>query len=141
MLIDMKDIKIRMKKIAEKYRLEMALLFGSVAVDKIHESSDIDIGVKIIGKPLDFNEFADLQYDLQRIFPEREVDLVLLNHADPLFLKKIVESPVLLFGSERQLAELKIYAFKRYVDHRRYFKIEKDYVDKFLTEKNESKTA
>jgi hypothetical protein len=34
----------------------------------------------------------------------------------------------LLHGSPRRLHELKMYAFKRYQDHRRYLAMERDYV-------------
>ena len=45
-----------------------------------------------------------------------QVDLVLLNRADPLLLKKITERCALVYGPERRLHELKMYAFKRYQD-------------------------
>jgi len=60
------------------------------------------------------------------------VDLATLDRADPLFLKKVLESCRLLAGSPRRLAELKIYAFKRYRDHRRYLPLERQYVDRVL---------
>jgi hypothetical protein len=60
------------------------------------------------------------------------VDLATLDRADPLFLKRVLESCRLLAGSPRRLAELKIYAFKRYQDHRRYLPLERAYVDRVL---------
>jgi hypothetical protein len=66
------------------------------------------------------------------LFPEHEVDLAVLDRADPLFLKKVLERCELLAGSPPRLAELKTYAFKRYQDHRRYLKMERDYVRRFL---------
>ncbi len=47
-------------------------------------------------------------------------------------LKKIIERCRLLYGSPRRLAELKIYAFKRYQDHRRYLALEREYVQRML---------
>ena len=70
--------------------------------------------------------------ELQGVFPEYEVDLALINRADPLFLKKITEDCRLLYGEPRQLQELKIYAFKRYQDHLPYFAMERTYVDRYL---------
>jgi len=57
---------------------------------------------------------------------------LILNRADPLFLKQIVEGCELLYGFERALAELKMVAFRRYQDHRRYLAMERDYVRSFL---------
>jgi hypothetical protein len=81
---------------------------------------------------LSHRAYSDLLYDLHEVFPDREVDLSFINHADPLFLKKIVENCRILFGAPRQLQSLKIYAFKRYQDHRRYFQMEEAYVKRFL---------
>ena len=66
--------------------------------------------------------------DLQSLFPGREVDLAVLNHADPLFLKKVTERCQLLTGSPARLQRLQLYAFKRYQDHRRFLALERDYV-------------
>ena len=66
------------------------------------------------------------------LHPDHEVDVAIINHADPLFLKKISERCRLLYGSPRRLAELKIYAFKRYQDHRRYLDLEREYVQRTL---------
>lgn len=60
------------------------------------------------------------------------IDLALLNHADPLFLRRILEQCRLLYGSPWTLAELRIYAFRRYQDHRRYLALEREYVDRSI---------
>lgn len=75
-------------------------------------------------------EHADLAADLQSLEPDREVDVALINGADPLFLKQITQQCRLLYGSERLLHELKIYAWKRYQDHRRFLAMERDYVNR-----------
>ncbi len=75
---------------------------------------------------------VDLIGDLQALTPDREVDIALLNTADPLFLKKITETAALVYGSQRRLHEFKMYAFKRYQDHRRYLALERDYVARTL---------
>lgn len=68
----------------------------------------------------------------QRLYPEREVDVALINRADPLFLKKITEACQLVYGSPQELQRLRIYAFKRYQDHRRYLDMEGRYVERSL---------
>ena len=76
-----------------------------------------------------------MQHALQEVLPDRQVDLAVINRADPLLLKKITERCQLLFGDPRDLEELKIYAFKRYQDHRRYFAMEQAFVDRFVNER------
>lgn len=132
MNITSKDIQ-QVESVAHRHRLKMALLFGSAASGKgEHPASDLDIAVLYEGKVADFRESAELRHDLQEIFPGRDVDLCLIDHADPLLLKKITENCLLLYGACRDLQELKIYAYKRYHDHRRYFDIERAFVDRFL---------
>lgn len=72
-----------------------------------------------------FDEDASLVHDLQPLFPGREIDLAILNHADPLLLRKATESYRLLYGAERDLQDLRLHAFKRYQDHRKYLELSK----------------
>jgi predicted nucleotidyltransferase len=123
------------ESIAARYGLDMVLLFGSAVTGKgEHRRSDVDIAVRHKHRAIGFKEYADLLHELQQLFPEKEIDLSLMNHADPLFLFKITENCRLLFGDPRQLLELKIYAYKRFQDHRRYFNLERAYVNRFLKE-------
>jgi len=75
---------------------------------------------------------AALSVEVQGLYPGRELDVAVMNHADPLFLKKIVERCQLLYGSPRVLAELRMYAFRRYQDHRRFLAVERSYVRRSL---------
>jgi hypothetical protein len=49
-----------------------------------------------------------------------------------LFLKKVLENARLLAGSPRDLALLRLYAFRRYQDHRRFLRLEERHLDRFL---------
>lgn len=120
------------EKIAEKYNLKLILLFGSAVSQKIHSQSDVDIAVFSEKPDLSLKSYSNLLFDLQRHFPKREVDLVVINRADPLLLKKIMEDCRLLYGSPRELAQLKIYVFKSYLDHRKYFDLEKKFTQDFV---------
>jgi predicted nucleotidyltransferase len=98
--------------------IRLILQFGSTVSGRSHPASDIDLAVLLARRPASLDEQVDLVADLQSPLPGREVDVALINGADPLFLKKITEQCRLLYGSPRALSELKIYAFKRYQDHR-----------------------
>lgn len=121
----------KLGEIAAKHGLRLVLEFGSVVAGQTHPRSDVDIAV-LADHALSFDELADLTHDIQAFYPDREVDLALVNRADPLFLKKITERCRLLYGESRHLQELKIYAFRRYQDHRRYLALERDYVRRAL---------
>ncbi len=123
---------IELERIAKSRGVLLLLQFGSSVTGALHPRSDVDLAVLLERPQLSFRERADLQHDLQALFPEHEVDLAVVNHADPLFLKKITENCRLLYGDVRRLHRLKIYAFRRYQDHRRFLEMERDFVARRL---------
>ncbi len=124
--------KEKIAPIAEKHGIVLLLRFGSSVTGTVHAHSDVDLAVLLERVPSSLAEHADLLGDMQQLFPEQEVDLALINRADPLFLKRITEACHLLYGSVRVLQRLKIYAFKRYQDHRKYLDLERRYVERSL---------
>ncbi|MDI6809822.1 MAG: nucleotidyltransferase domain-containing protein [Candidatus Eisenbacteria bacterium] len=123
----------RLRQLAEREGISLLLLFGSAVTEKIHADSDVDVAVLFQGeRNLTGAEYSELVHELQELFPDHPVDLGVINHADPLFLGKITENCQILYGMPQTLQKLKIYAFKRYQDHRRYFDLEQKYVEKFL---------
>jgi len=119
--------------IARRHGLALILQFGSTVDGAIHEKSDLDIAVLFDRRPPGLDERAEIVHELQTLFPEREIDLAVLDRADPLFLKLVLERSRLLAGSPRRLAELKIYGFKRYQDHRRFLALEAQHVRRVLS--------
>jgi uncharacterized protein len=125
------EMSPHLEELARRHGIELILQFGSSVKGTEHERSDLDLAVRLASMP-ELDRELDLRAELQKIFPDREVDVAILNRADPLFLKQIVERCRLLYGTERELAELQILAFKRYQDHRRYLALEEDYVRRSL---------
>ena len=119
--------------IARRHGIALILQFGSTVDGAVHEKSDLDIGVLFDRRPPGLAETGEIAHELQMLFPDREVDLAVLDRADPLFLKQVLERCRLLAGSPRRLAELKIYGFKRYQDHRRYLALEAQHVRRVLS--------
>jgi len=120
------------ERLARRHRIALILQFGSTVDGAVHERSDVDVGLLLDRRRPDLEELAEIDADLQRLFPERQVDLAVLDRADPLFLHQVVGRCRLLAGSPRRLAELKIYAFKRYQDHRRFLAMEREHVRRVL---------
>ncbi len=118
----------RLAAIAAKHGVILLLQFGSTVSGKTHPSSDIDLAVLLAEMPVSFAAHADLIGDLQALVPDREVDVAIVNHADPLFLHRITTTCRVLHGSTAAFAKLRLYAFKRYQDHRRFLAMESDYV-------------
>jgi uncharacterized protein len=118
----------QIEDVARRHGIELLLQFGSTVSGRARADSDLDLAVLLGRMPASFTEHSALIGDLQALSPDRIVDVAMVNRADPLFLKKITECCALLYGSPRRLHELKMYAFRRYQDHRRYLALERDYV-------------
>lgn len=115
-------------QIARAHGIRVLLQFGSSVTGTMHAASDIDPAVLLDRPDPGFDEYASLVHDLQALFAGREIDLAILNHADPLLLRKVTESYRLLYGAERDLQHLRLHAFKRYQDHRKYLELERRFV-------------
>ena len=88
-------IKTKVRKIGEKYQLSLILVFGSFIKNKVHKGSDLDIAV-LAKENLNFSEYSKLYSDFSEISEGQNVDLILINHADRLFLKQILTNCKLL---------------------------------------------
>jgi len=121
-----------LRELAQRFRIRLILQFGSTVTGRTHDRSDLDLAVKLDSADVSLQTVLEMQEALQTQFPGREVDLAILNRADPLFLKKIVESCRVLFGMPQDLARLRLYAFKAYQNFRPYLELERQSVARRL---------
>ncbi len=120
----------QLDSIAHRHGLELVVQFGSSVTGRTHARSDCDLGLLFERVPDSLGALADVVADLQSLSPGRDVDVAVLNHADPLLLKHVMEHGQRLYGSERRFQALQLMAFKRYQDHRRYLAMERAYVER-----------
>jgi len=118
----------RLDEIARRHDVELVVQFGSSVSGLMHPGSDIDVAVLYRRLPDSYAGLGDLEADLQALVPARKVDVGVLNHADPLFLKQVMDHAQLLYGSGQRFEQMKLYAFRRYQDHRPYLDMERAYV-------------
>jgi predicted nucleotidyltransferase len=121
-----------LERLVATYGIRLLLQFGSSVTGTLHPHSDLDLAVLLERPELTLDRRAALHHELQRLFPEREVDLVVLNHADPLLLKQVTDHCRLLYGSAAELQRLALHAFKRYQDYRPYLDLERRFVARAL---------
>jgi predicted nucleotidyltransferase len=119
-------------EIGARHRVRLLLQHGSTVSGHVHARSDLDLAALFEDGQGALASVVALSADLQDLYPGRDVDVAVINRADPLFLKKILERCRLLYGSSRVLAELRMYAFRRYQDHRRFLALERPYVRQSL---------
>jgi predicted nucleotidyltransferase len=121
------------ESVASRHGIVLLLQFGSTVTGQTHAKSDVDLAVLLEHVPDSFEALADLVNDLQALVPDRPVDVAIVNHADPLFLKRVMDEAKLVHGSPRRFAELRLHAFKRYQDYRPYLAMERAYVARYVS--------
>src|SRR5437867_8255065 len=103
----MRDVDERgIEAIARKHHAGLILQFGSTVSGKTHPRSDLDIAVLLERPHVTLRDHAELLHDLQSLSETREVDLVILNRADPLLLKQVSDRCVRLYGSDAEFPRL-----------------------------------
>ena len=126
-------LRDRLAALAPRYGIRLALVFGSAASELVHERSDFDLALLLQSPDLDLHAFGELRHELQTSVPDRELDLAIINRADPLVLHQILAACELAYGSQEAFQELRLYAFRRYQDHLRFLDLESDYVRRLIT--------
>ena len=127
--MSLKINKKEIEKIAQKYNLEMILLFGSQVNGRAKPDSDVDIAYSA-QKQLSTNEKIDLNNDLCDFFKKDIVDQVDIKNANPLLLYEISQNSKLIFGKEIDYLEFKTFAFRNYIDSESLFNLEKFLIKK-----------
>jgi predicted nucleotidyltransferase len=109
----------QLQLIAQKFGVRLIVLFGSVARGKIHEESDIDIGV-LTDRPITFNKRLKLWYELSSLF-RADIDLAMLNHAEPVFGFQVARDGKLLFERDKFVWEnWRSYKIRQYWDTKKF---------------------
>lgn len=108
--------------LADRYGVELALLFGSVARGRAGPLSDVDIAVKM----RDVDKLPDLIVDLAELMeiPEERLDVVPITQELPSELRyRIFAEGVLLYAASRELyVEEAVRAFSEWGDFEIFLK-------------------
>ncbi|MFA5961814.1 MAG: nucleotidyltransferase domain-containing protein [Parcubacteria group bacterium] len=122
--------QIKIAKIAKKFHLKLVILFGSFSSGKNRADSDMDIAV--LGLNIaSFDDQLCLTNEFSQIF-QSNVDLTVINSANPLLSFQISKNAVLLFGSQQEFMKFKLYAFHMFNDYAPYFQMEKNLNKKII---------
>ena len=119
-----KEQKVNTAEIAKKYKLKLVIIFGSFASGKNRKDSDLDLGV-IGEKEISFENQIALTNEFSQIF-KKNIDLSVLNRANPLLLFEASRNAVLLFGTQKDFFEFRLRAFHAYNDYAPYFNMENE---------------
>jgi uncharacterized protein len=119
-------------EVADRFDLDLIVLFGSRATGKAREDSDADIAVRRRTGLLDFRAKVDLSVELGRILDVSVVDVVDLRQADPLLLKQVFAHAVPMFDGGGAFFTERLRAFHRYQDYRPFLDLERQAVRRAL---------
>jgi uncharacterized protein len=76
------------------YGVDRIGLFGSCAAGTMREGSDIDVLVRFHESSRSFDNYMDLKFHLERMFPGRRIDLVLEDTLKPALRDGILAETV-----------------------------------------------
>ncbi len=121
-----------LKPIAYKFGIRLIVVFGSVVRGTTNAESDIDLGV-LTNRPLTFNQRLKLWETLSPLF-NVEVDLVVLNHANPVLAFEAASTGDLLFENKSNTWDnWKSFSFRQYWDTEKF----RNDLRKFITRRAE----
>ncbi|MFA6526316.1 MAG: nucleotidyltransferase domain-containing protein [Candidatus Buchananbacteria bacterium] len=121
-MIITKEQKFKIAKIAQNFHIKLVIIFGSFASGKQRPGSDLDIAVLGL-EDISFKDQISLTNEFSSIF-QYDVDLSVLNRANPLLLFEASKNPILLYGGREEFLKFKLYAFNAYHDYAPYFAME-----------------
>lgn len=94
------ELRKKIEPIARKFRLKLAVLFGSGARGRIRHDSDIDIGVatdlSVFEEPQLYRAFMEAFEPIENYY-RKKIDLVLIKSDSILILSNILKEGVLLY--------------------------------------------
>lgn len=125
------------KKLAKKYGIKLIMLFGSSLKDnKLRFKNDIDLAI-LADKEFYENNYSKFRFELLDVadLEKREIDTVPISSQNPLLLYDIFqEGEPVYYKNEEEYAKIRSWARFSYEDNSRFFKGQKELLEKGLKE-------
>jgi len=116
----------RLKPIAQRFNLDLIVLFGSRAKGRAVSGSDVDVAVRAIQRPWgDWNWEFEVEAALSEAIrgDGGEVEVVFLNGASPLLMFEVASSGQALYEKEWGVfSDFRSYAARVYYDNEPRFR-------------------
>jgi predicted nucleotidyltransferase len=121
------------REIAERFQLDLILLFGSRAKGRARWHSDYDVAVLDASHPLTHEEQLKLAGEFTLLLRTDDVDLVFLRRAKPLLRYNAVRECIVLYEREPLLyRHYRWQACKMWEDSRWLYNLKRRRIEKFL---------
>ncbi len=113
---------------SHKPEIILAYLFGSVAENKTHKFSDIDVGVYFKKAP-SLKRHLELINDICSTLETDDVDVVIMNSSSPLITHDILSyGKLLVCRNDEFYMDLRIKTLREYDDMMHILKIQSKYI-------------
>ena len=131
----------KLEHIAQRYGLDMVVVFGSQATGRAGPGSDVDVAVRMRHRDWDNPEVElNLIGELVEALGENhDVDVAFLNGATPLLLFEVARTGIPVYQREpTTFFEFQSYAARRYYDHQKFLTWQSTYLRKRVQEWRQS---
>ena len=120
-ILEIEQIKIeKIKEICEQNHIDMTVIFGSSVSGRIHNESDIDIGIFRKGI-ITLENQAVLNKEFSNLFQSNKIDITIISSNNPILMYNILQNGRVLYSSEATLfMRLKLYAWKLFVESKKF---------------------
>ena len=130
--MDLKRLPSDFRRVCRRHRVAFAVVFGSAAQDRATDHSDLDLAFWIDGEPSTSCEL-DLVNALTPLWHRNDLDVVVLNHANPLLQWQIASTGRPLYRRWMgPFHRFQLYAMKRYDDNKKLLALQDLFLDRFL---------
>jgi len=134
-IISIEEIRDRLKPLFQDKGLQLALLFGSTASDKMHNQSDIDLAF-LFDTPADV---LALNNNVIRLLHTDNIDVIDLRRASPLLKFTAMKYGVLIYEREPGIFNtFYSLAFRMYVDTKKLRDAQTTAIQYFLQTRGQS---
>jgi hypothetical protein len=115
-----------------------SFIFGSYSTDNATILSDLDVGILLkidIGKDKYSELLLDISSDLVKLLKMDNIDLVILNRANPILKYEIATKGMAIFEREKEIVDnFKIKSLKYYMDTKKFRNLYQKSIKNFLLE-------
>jgi len=123
----------KLKDLAKTYDLLFMVLFGSQSVGEVHPKSDIDIGIMFSESKYTMDKEIGIGVEIMDLFQTSNVDVVVLDFAEPLLLKEVAAFGIPLYERRRGLFdEYQLLFIKKFFDNAKFRRLADRRLDEFL---------
>lgn len=122
-----------LETVCHQYGVSLVVLFGSQVTGLARDDSDVDLGVLLDCYPLVPETELALIRDLVHATRSGNLDLTILNQADPLLGYHVALRGIPVYEREPHTFDrYRLRAWKRFIDTARFRRLEDDFIQAFL---------